>query len=84
MLELALRPLALAVLRAPAGRGEVAEARHELVLAEAGRLVERPRGLTVLAPVKMALRTPEDSLEAPLRRRPLVGFRVVVHAHDRA
>ena len=40
--ELPLRTLRLAVLGAPAGRGEVPQPCDELVLTEPGRLVESP------------------------------------------
>src|SRR3954453_17004959 len=82
--ELAAGALGLTVLPPPAGRGEVAQSRHELIVAEPRRLVERRRRLTVLGPQEVSLRAPEDALEPRSRRRPLVGTRVVLHAVDRA
>ena len=81
--ELALRPLGLAVLRPPARRREVAQAPHEVLVAEPGSLVQRPRRLAVFGAEEVALRAPEDALETRFRRRPVV-IRVVVHGDDRA
>ena len=82
--ELAPRALGLAVPEPPAGRGEVAQAGHELVLAESGSLVQSSRRLPVLAAEEVALGAPEDALEARFRRGPIVRIRVVVHGHERA
>ena len=74
----------LAVLQPPAGRGEVAQPRHELVLPQARRVRERPSRLAVLAAQQVPLDAPEDPLKASARRRPLLGCRVILHGHDRA
>ena len=82
--ELTASALGLAVLCSPAGGGQVAQASDELVLAEARRLVQRPRGLAVLTSEQVTLGPPENALKTPLRRGPVLGTKVLVHGRDRA
>lgn len=83
--ELPPAAFGLSVLDAPPGRGEVAEPRHELALAEARRAVERPGRLAVLAAQQVGLGAPEDALQACVAGRPfLLRTRVVGHGDDRA
>ena len=85
--ELPPGALGLAVLEPPPGGGEVPEARDQLLVAEARRLVERSRRLRVLGAEQMALGAPEDGLQPGLGRRPFLldlRSRVVAHADDRA
>jgi hypothetical protein len=82
--QLTASALWLTVLETPTGRSEVPQPRYQLVVPEARRVRQRPRGLAVLAAQHVPLDTPEDPLQASARRRPLLGCRVVLHGHDRA
>lgn len=70
--ELPLGPLGLVVLRPPARGGKMAESRDERLVAEARGLCQGTRSLSVLLPHQMPLCAPEDPLQPPRGRRPLV------------
>lgn len=72
VLELALRPLGLAVLRPPARGSKMAESRDERFLAKALSLSQSACRLPVLRSHEVPLRLPEDRLQTRFGRGPLV------------
>ena len=85
MPELAARTVEIAPLGPVARRREVTQARHEPLLAEPPRVVERDGRVDVVAGEQMALHAPEDPLQARRGWRPFVpGIRVFGHVDGRA
>ena len=71
MLQLAMRPLGVAVLRPVARRSEMVKAAHEIA-SHVEYVLQGAGGGNVLAPLEMPLRLPDGSANASFRRWPVL------------